>query len=227
MIQFNLLPDIKLAYIKSRRLKRMIILSSIAVSAVAIFILVVLATAVLGIQKKHLNDLNNDVIKITKDLKAKPDLDKVLTIQNQLKNLPTLHANKPVASRLFLYFSQVTPVQIGISKLSVGFDDSTMTITGVSDSLNSVNTFIDTLKFTSYTTGADSNSSPKAFNTVVLASFNRDKDIVSYTVTLKFDPVIFNSKNEITLVVPTQVTTRSETEKPVNPFQVNPNDKTQ
>lgn len=241
MIQFNLLPDIKLEYIKSRRTKHMIILVSVLVSGAAIFVLALLFTVVVVVQKKHLNDLNHDVTRLTQDLKNKPDLSKILTVQNQLVNLPGLHAKKPVATRLFGYMTQVTPAQISIEKLDVGFDDSTMTISGATDSLNSVNVFIDTLKFTDYTIVSDSTNtsdtnstntisptnSIKAFSAVVLSAFSRDDQVqgggVSYTITLKFDPTIFDSKNNIDLIVPSQITTRSETEKPTNLFQNNSN----
>ncbi len=226
MIQFNLLPDVKLEYIRAKRTKQLIMLISFIVSAVAITVLVLLFVVVDGVQKKHLSDLNKDVSTMTKKLKDTKDLDKVLTVQNQLVNLPALHDKKPVATRLFNYLGQITPSQISIAKIDVSFTDSSMTITGAADSIKTVNTFIDTMKFTTYTAG-DPPVTAKAFSDVVLTNFGRDDKGASYTINLKFDPAIFNSKTEVKLIVPQQVTTRSETEKPTDLFQPNSNTKAQ
>lgn len=226
MIQFNLLPDVKLEYIHARRVKYLIILGSFLVSAASIFVLVLLFTVVDVVQKKHLTDLNNDVKKYTSQLKNTPNLNKILTVQNQLSNLPTLHDKKPVTTRLFDYIGQFTPAQISISKLDIKYTDSTISINGAADSINTINTFIDTLKFTNYSIG-DSTDTAKAFSEVVLATFGRDDKGASYNINLKFDPAIFDSKNDIKLVVPKQITTRSETEKPTDLFQPNSDTKGQ
>lgn len=222
MIQFNLLPDIKLEYIRTKRSKRLIILGSVLASAAALLILVLLLLIVDGIQKKHLNDLNKDVSTMTHQLQNTPDLSKVLTVQNQLKNLPALHDKKPVATRLAGYLGQITPAQISISQLEVDFTGSTIHIIGAANSLGTVNTFIDTMKFTTYSVG-DSTNSQKAFSEIVLSSFGRDDKGASYEINLKFDPLIFDSKSDVKLNVPKQITTRSETEKPTDLFQPNSN----
>lgn len=232
MIQFNLLPDVKLEYIRTRRSKHMMLLASIAVSATALAVFVLLFVVVNVVQKKHLNDLNKDVTKLSSELKATPNLDKILTVQNQLDKLPALHSQKPVASRLFSYLGQITPAQVSIAKLDVNFagsgglTSSTMIITGAADSINSVNTFIDTIKFTTYHSG-DANDSKKAFSDVVLSTFGREDKGASYTINLKFDPLIFDKNTNVVLTVPKQVTTRSETEKPSDLFQPNSNTRIQ
>jgi len=50
-----------------------------------------------------------------------------------------------------------------------------------------------------------------------LQEFTRDsKDGAKFTIGLKFDASIFDSSKTVTLVVPSAVTTRSETELPGN-----------
>lgn len=232
MIQFNLLPDIKLEYIRARRSKRFLVLVSVLAGATAVTILTLLFLVVGVFQKKHLSDLNNDAKKYSQQLKSIPSLDKVLTVQNQLRYLPGLHDQKPVAAKVFDYISKVTPVNVSIAKLDVDFTSNTIKITGAADSIRSVNTFIDTLKFTDYKI----NTLPaptKAFKDVVLASFGRDDKGASYQVNLGYDPAIFNGRyaglaaggDELQLQVPQQITTRSETEKPPDLFQPNSNTK--
>lgn len=226
MIQFNLLPDVKQQYIKAKNLKRTAVVISMIVAASALFIFVLLFTTVNILQKKHLSDLSKDIKTQTATLKNTPDLDKVLTIQNQLKSLPDLHNQKPVVSRLFTYIAQLTPAKINIGKLDVDFDAKTINITGTADALSSVNQFVDTMKFTTYAypTGdtAGTNTSGKAFTGVVLGSFGRTDKDATYQISLSFDPLIFDSSKNITLTVPKITSTRSETEKPTDLFKALP-----
>lgn len=159
MVQFNLLPDVKLEYIKARRTKRLVTLLSIVVSGAALAVLLLMVVTVYGVQKKSLSDLNKDIKKYSDQLKAVPDLSKILTVQNQLAALdgtsskPGLHDQKPVATRLFGYISQLTPPQASISKLHVDYAANAMTITGEAPSLEIINSFTDEIKATTYTKG--------------------------------------------------------------------------
>lgn len=218
MIQFNLLPAVKLNYVKTKRNKRLTIMASLLVGGVSLAVLGLLFFAVQGAQRKYSKDLSKDIKVESAKLEAIPDLNKILTIQNQLNSLPGLHDKKPVASQLFTYLKQVTPANVSIANVQVDFDAQTMTITGSADSINSVNTFVDTLKFTTYT--ASGTDSTNAFSAVVLSSFGRDDKGASYQVNLKFDPLIFDATKQVTLTVPKgKITSRSETEKPDALFQ--------
>lgn len=230
MIQFNLLPDVKLEYIKARRTKRTVMMASVLVGAASLTIFVLLFMVVNVVQKEHLSNLDKDITKSKNELKAKPDLAKILTIQNQLSSLPDLHKKKPVASRTLGYVQQLTPQNASISTLTVNFTDQTMKIEGSADSLATVNTFADTLKFTNFTVTDSENKvsdSKLAFSEVVLANFavangtSKDKNkAVTYNITLKFDPAIFSGDNDkVDLQVAKKITTRSETEKPSAVFQ--------
>jgi hypothetical protein len=201
MVQFNLLPNVKLEYVKSQRTKRLLTLVSIVVSIAALVVLMLAFTAVDVVQKKSLKDLNNDIGTYSTKLKNVKDLDKILTVQNQLGTLTGLHDQKPVASRLFTYMSQVTPAQATLNNLQVDFTANTMTIGGSAPSLDVISTYTDTLKATTYTTTANK-TAVKAFNSVVLSSFARDDKGATFTITLKFDPIIFQSNSAVQLTVP-------------------------
>jgi Tfp pilus assembly protein PilN len=211
MIQFNLLPDVKMEYIKAQRTKRMVIGISFLVTAAALTLLVLLCMTVFVFQKQHMNHLTTDIAKYGKDLKSTKDLNKILTVQGQLGALPALHENKPEVNRLIPFIKQLTPAAASISSLDVDFTADTMTITGSADSLQTVNQFVDTLKFTTYDQGSDS---PKAFNSVVLSTFGRADKGASYTITLGFAHDIFDNTKSVELTVPNIITTRSEIDKP-------------
>jgi predicted phage tail protein len=228
MIQFNLLPDVKLAYIKAQRERRLIFVISFFVTAGAIALLVMLLLFNV-VQKKQISDTSKNIQTESTKLKNEPQINKILTVQNQLESLTALHASKPAASQLFDYLNQVTPVEISISNFHIDFPTQTATITGSADALSTVNKYIDTLKFTTFSTdNAPIASSPKAFSNVVLTSFGlTNKQTTgppaSYTITLGYDPAIFDITQTAKLGVPNTITTRSALEQPTALFQASPN----
>jgi Tfp pilus assembly protein PilN len=230
MIQLNLLPDVKLQYIKAQRLRRLVLGAAVLVTLFAIAVLLVLLS-VDGLQKKHLKDLNNDISSETHQLQHEPHISQILTVQNQLESLSTLHSSKPAAIRAFDYLNEVTPTQVNITEFDVDFTKQTITITGTADALSSVNAYIDTLKYTGYTTDTDSKSKP-AFKSVVLTSFGlnstpQDKtQAANYTINLSYDQNIFDITQKVDLVVPSLVSTRPQAQQPTDLFKAPVTDST-
>lgn len=218
MIQFNLLPDVKIQYLKARRQKYAVMLISTVVTIASVVALVLLASTVFGVQRAVISSLTNDIEAASQELQQTEDLDKMLTVQNQLNVLEGLHDEKPVASRIFEYVNQAIPNDANIARLQVSFADNTMSITGAANSLETVNTFVDTLKFTNYTTNNNSDE-VSAFSDVVLNSFGRDAAAASYTINLSFDPLIFSEREDVTLDVPNIITTRPDTSQPEALFE--------
>ncbi|HWB38797.1 MAG TPA: PilN domain-containing protein [Candidatus Saccharimonadales bacterium] len=197
---------------KAQRTRRFVSGISLLVALVSIIILAVMLM-VGGLQKKHLTDLANDVKTNTNKLKNEPQINEILTVQNQLESLTALHAAKPEASQLFTYLNQVTPAKVNINDISVDFTQDTITITGSTDTLSSVNQYVDTLKLTTYTTNQTNTSAP-AFSNVVLSSFSvsasgNASTAASYSVNFKYDPTIFNITQSTKLHVPSTTTTRA------------------
>ncbi len=219
MIQFNLLPDIKQQYLKAQRQKHLVVFfSTIAtIAAVALFVILLLVVQVW--QKKSISDLNGDVKKYSNQLSGTNDINKILTVQNQLTSLTALHDKKAVASRMFDYVTQTTPANATISKLNLDFSLNTMSISGSADSLATVNTYVDTLKFTKYTATGDTTQKGSPYTKVVLSTFARTSKDTTYTITASFDPVIFSGTDNVTLNVPKITTTRSATEQPTDLFK--------
>lgn len=218
MIQFNLLPDVKLEYIKARRSKRMVLMIATGVTGASLLIFIGMFMVVNVLQPKHISDLNKDIAKDTATLKAIPDVNKILTVQNQLTSLTALHDQKPISSRTITYLEQLTPAKATIGDTKVDFAAHTITLTGGADALSTVNKFVDTLKFTDYTVAGQTDAK-RAFSDVVLTSFSTGEKGVTYQLSFSFDPVIFDGTKQVTLVVPKIISTRSETEKPSDVFQ--------
>lgn len=200
MIQFNLLPDVKREYVKTQRVKQLTLGISFIVSALALTVLVVLLLTVYVVQKKSIHDLNNDIQTNSNTLKNTPNLADILTVQSQLNSLSTLHQQEPEVSRLFGFLAELTPPQATISDCKADYGLDVITIDGNAPSLDVVNTFIDSLKFTSYTVQGSSGSLP-AFSQVVLSGFTRNPTSATYSISLTFDPTIFNNTHGVTLTV--------------------------
>lgn len=226
MIQLNLLPDVKLHYIKAERQRRLVTSIAVVAALVSVGILVLLLS-ISGLQKKHLSDLTKDISQESSELQKKPEINKILTVQNQLGSLTDLHAKKPATSKLFSYLNQVTPVKVNITNFTIDFTQQTIVITGSSDALASVNKYVDTLKFTKYKTEEGSSEKP-AFSDVVLGSFGlatgakTSGEAASYTINLKYDPLIFDISEKPVLAVPNLTTTRSSLDSPGDLFQKAP-----
>ena len=195
MIQLNLLPDVKLQYIKARQNKRMVMSIAFVASAFFVAILVLLFVFVRIGQQEHLKNLNKDIGAKTQELKSKEGLAKILTIQSQLKSLPGLHEKKAISSRLFEYLTKLTPEKATISEVELDFIENKLTIKGNTSEVSTVNKFADTLKFTGFVSSeadetaratcalgvfeekiaSDSTNQPvtcRAFSEVVLSEFD-------------------------------------------------------
>ncbi|MEI7521899.1 MAG: hypothetical protein WCJ86_00315 [Candidatus Saccharibacteria bacterium] len=218
MIQFNLLPDVKLAFIKARKLKRLVMVGAASVTTVSLAAVILLFIFVNVAQKKHLSDISKNIASNENKIKGTKDLDKILTIQNQLNSLTALHDGKPVASRLFGYMNLITPANVSLSTLSIDFASGALTVGGTADALSTVNKFVDTIKFTTYTIDGQT-TSKKVFSSTVLSSFAKTTKNSTYSVSTIFDPLIFDANTKLSLTVPKVISTRSETEKPDALFQ--------
>ncbi|MDZ7744371.1 MAG: hypothetical protein U5K77_01275 [Candidatus Saccharibacteria bacterium] len=231
MIQFNLLPDVKIEYIKTKRTKRVVILLSSLVGCSAFAILVLLFLYVNVVQRTHINNLDEDIAQSSQELQDIPELDKILTVQNQLFSLTDLHEEKPAANRLFEYISKVTPVEATISKFDIDFNLQTASISGSTvaidenSALSIVNEYVDSLKFSTYSiVSEEDDNEPElnnetAFSQVVLSQFSVTEEGANYQITFTYDPIIFDDRNDVTLTVPQTVTTRSQIQRPVDLFQ--------
>lgn len=201
MIQFNLLPDIKIQYLRANRQKHIVMLISVIVIAISLAALGLLLGVVYGVQKKTVADLNNDIKSSSSELQNTPDLTKILTVQNQLKALEGLHNDKPVTTRMFDYLDQAVPASVSNSRTLTDFVGHTINLSGTADSLNTVNVFIDRLKATTYHTDSDNKTEKKAFSEVTLASFGRDSKSATYTIAFKFDQAIFSESDNVTFTI--------------------------
>jgi Tfp pilus assembly protein PilN len=238
MIQFNLLPDVKLNHIRTQRFKRTVIALAGLVTIFCIVVLLLLMSAVYGLQRRHMSNLSEDIENTATEIKSINQIDRILTVQNQLVSVNDLHAQKPVLSRLFIFIETVTPSDVNLSGVEVNFDSNRIELSGSAQSIATINRYVDTLKFTEYfsvelddddevveeSLPGEDEGLPLAFSNVVLESFGRSGDEINYMITMEYDPAIFDSVEEIRIRVQDTITTRSEVDQPEALFQAPENE---
>jgi Tfp pilus assembly protein PilN len=228
MIQLNLLPDLKKEFIKAQKAKAMVITIAIFVTLGAFAVSALLFVYVTFIQQFQVNLASDDIGRKMKELKDIPDVDKYLTVQNQLASLPDLHNNKGQYSRLFDFLAVLNPSapnNVTLTELRLGTDDKSILFTGTTASFQTLNTFVDTLKNgeASFKQGGQGDPiTEKIFEQVLVQTAdivrNNNTTVVGFSVKTTYKESVFDVKNtDLTAKVPSITTTPSVTQSP-NPL---------
>ena len=168
MISLNLLPDVKKDLLRVRRERNLVISISVIVVGASIGVLLLLSGTLgvlIGAKALMENSIKNDEQTI-KQAQKKKQLDKYITIQNQLKQIGKLKSDQQVYSRLMDYLTQLNPaapnnVQISSAKIeapagssgdtssssssSASADGITMTIEGKTTNFSALDVYKNTL----------------------------------------------------------------------------------
>lgn len=168
MISLNLLPDVKKDLLRVRRERNLVVSISVIVVGASIGVLLLLSgTLGVLVATKALmeNGIKNDEQTI-KQAQKKKQLDKYITVQNQLKQIGKLKSDQQVYSRLMDYLTQLNPaapnnVQISSATIeapagsssgtssssssSASADGITMTIEGKTTNFSALDVYKNTL----------------------------------------------------------------------------------
>lgn len=132
MIEVNLIPDVKQELLKARVVRRYVISSTVIVgmAAVGVVVLLGLLWISLGVRGALLDD---SITKKGTEYRSVSDLEKTLTIQNQLSALTAMHDKKNIDSRVFPLLDVINPASpnnISISSTKIDAENKTITIGG-------------------------------------------------------------------------------------------------
>ena len=168
MISLNLLPDVKKDLLRVRRERNLVVSISVVVVGASIGVLLLLSGTLgvlIGAKALMENSIKNDEQTI-KQAQKKKQLDKYITVQNQLKQIGKLKSDQQVYSRLMDYLTQLNPaaptnVQISSAKIeapagssgdtssssssSASADGITMTIEGKTTNFSALDVYKNTL----------------------------------------------------------------------------------
>lgn len=111
MIEINLIPDVKQEYIKAKRVRTLVVTGAVVVGIASIAIVVLMAVYLFGIQALRSTLADNAITEKSNKLKEVPDLANMLTVQNQLAHITTLHDEKSMDSRLFELLTAINPAK--------------------------------------------------------------------------------------------------------------------
>lgn len=122
MIEINLIPDVKQELLRAQAQRNIVISASIVLAIAAGAVVVLVALYVFGGQKLLMDNANKTIDKEYATLSSVEDLDRLLTIQNQLKKVSELNASKNAGSRLYGMLNVIVPSsphEVTISSLTV------------------------------------------------------------------------------------------------------------
>lgn len=207
MIEINLVPDVKQELIHAQRVRMSVISLSILISLIAAGVIVVLAL-LYGVEAVRNTMLDNSIKTNSSKLSKVTDINKTLTIQNQLTQLTQVHDSSHVNSRIFGVLvpisAQNTPNQIQYSTVTIDTEEDVVTVQAQTANYNGLNAFQKTLEATKfqYTTAGDSTT-----QTVNLASdiqvanqtLGQGADggqSVSFTLSFKYPPELLAPSSE-------------------------------
>lgn len=144
MIEINLIPDVKQELIKAQRLRAAVISGSILASIIAGGVVVLLLLYVFGVQTVRDGFLNRAIDEGAAKLARVEDLSKILTIQNQLSKISSLHNEKNMNSRVFDMLSAVTPPgenSVSFSQIVIDDEAGTVRLEGQTRGYDSMEVF--------------------------------------------------------------------------------------
>lgn len=233
MIELNLLPDVKKEFIKAERTRNTVISISIIVTIVAGAITALLVSYVYAAQPLIISTQTSEIQKKEDALKAIPEIDKYLTVQNQLKNIQSLHDGLYVYSRAFTYLQDLNPAapnSVALSSVLFNKAENTLEIEGVANNFQSLNVFQNTLrnaKLTYKVEGEESVSTINLFNTVsltqaALTSVN-NVSLASFKFQLVYPAEAFlNTSKDVKVVIDKVVTSDADQNAPKEVFGTQP-----
>lgn len=149
MIEINLIPDVKQELLHTQRMRAVVTSISIIASIIAGAVVTVLILYVFAFQTGRNLLLDRDIDTASKKIQQVEDLDKTLTIQNQLKEINNINASKNIDSRLYDVIAAVTPStpnDAQFSLLAVEHETGTIRLEGQTRDYGTMETFKKTLE---------------------------------------------------------------------------------
>lgn len=227
MIRINLLPDIKRDFLKARRDQARVVGISILAILIAGGVTVLLALWVYAVQNIHINLLTQNITDTNNEVRKIKDIDKYVTVQNQLSNLLSLHDDKNDFSRLLDILPTLnprTPNNVRLSSLNIDDALGTISLEGQTGSFSGLITFRDIMENAAveYRVGLV-DSEPikgKLFSEVAIVEQGMGKTqdgsvVVGFKISAKYDKAAFKSNSrDVSVSVPKLDTTPSKQDTP-------------
>lgn len=227
MIRLNLLPDIKRDFLKAKRDQARVVSFSILAVFVAAGVTVALAVWVYAIQQGWSNLLTQNIKDNVAEIQKITDIDKYVTVQNQLANLSNLHDGKNDFSRLMTILpilNPKSPNNIKLSSINLEDEQHTITMEGQTADFTGLVTFRDILENAQVEYRASASEAKtvkdKLFSDVKIIDQGMSKttsgsSVVGFKIVVTYNLAAFkNSSKDVTVTVPKLDTTPSKQGSP-------------
>ena len=211
MIEINLVPDVKQEFIRARIMRNFVISVSVIVGIIVVGLAIVLGV-ILGGQLVTENLQDGGIKSENNKLLAIEDLNKTVTIQQQLETIDTQQSSKLVTSRLFdavLAINPPAPNQIRLTGLKLDPLEKRITIEGSAvNGFLALETFKKTLINTTVQVGADGELTPLAQDVVTgETGFGENAEgqrVLRFSFSFAYPDALFLvSKDPVLVVTPT------------------------
>lgn len=212
MIEVNLVPDVKQQLIKAKLSRNVVISSAIIVGAVAVGIVVLLGIIAFVVQPVRSQAVDGDIQTKSSVLAKQPDINNMLTIQNQLTKINQLHDNKNISSRLFEVLVAINPPapnQASFSTVKMSTDTKTIKLEGQTpNGYDALEVLKKTITGTTFSFGDKSGKSLTYPLTDSVSpsdtSFGEDtsgKKVLRFTLTFQYNDALFARSSNNTKII--------------------------
>lgn len=161
MIEVNLLPDVKQEFIHAQRVRLNVVTISVIISVIAVAAVLILAV-LLGVQAARGFLLDSSIKDNSSKLSNVSDINKTLTIQNQLGKISSIQQSSHVDSRIFSVLTSLAKGngndKIQYSNIVVDTSNKIVTIQAQTQTFNGLDVFKKTLVATNFEYSTDGSS---------------------------------------------------------------------
>ncbi len=182
MIDLNLLPDSKLARLKEKRVKQLTISISTVVILASVGLPVFLFVSDLLLQRV-IASKQEKIDTLRREFENKEEVQKILTVQSQLRSIPGVEDQRYFASNLLEVIEHVTPNGVAITSLTAINEDGTFEIQILAPTVGEANRIVDSLDAIEIVDPDDEKNTISPFDELRVESFSDDSDDpVTFTV---------------------------------------------
>lgn len=233
MIELNLLPDVKKEFIRAQRTRNTVISIAILATIGAAAIIVLLAMTVYVLQTATINLQTQSIKDKAKALQGKQEINKYLTVQNQLQNIDALHTTKPLYSRAFNYVQSLNPAapnNVALTEMTLTAEGASLEIEGTANNFAALAVFKTTLENAALQykqDGSDEQLETPLFDTVTLLEASvaniEGRLLTVFRIKLVYPEDIFlASVKDPKVKVPSEITSDADRNAPRQVFGGNP-----
>jgi len=186
--RINLLPDIRQAKARAKQRRQTAAAVATILTSLSLGIVVVLFLVVQG-QRLRIAQLSSQISSRQAQIDSDPDLKKIVTVQEHLKSIPALYAQRVYMTKFFAVLTATDPKDLAITQLAID-PTGVIQIQGTAKSYYSVSKFAEALEEYNVSLGPNASSGNQPFFTNVQIGQTSSDQNVSFTLSATMSPEV-------------------------------------